>query len=70
MDILLLSIRKHIDSNSAISIMQNDIFIQFITSGVVGVMVWWITNSMPYSAKDVTDQVWQLLERNGISMDE
>lgn len=64
MDILLLSIGKQMDINSVKNRMQNDILIQFIASGAVGVTVWWITNFMPYSAKDVTERVWQLLERN------
>jgi len=64
MDILLLSIGKKMDINSIKNIVQNNILIQFIASGAVGVVVWWITNSMPYSVKDITEQVWQLLERN------
>ena len=52
------------DINSIKNIVQNDILIQFIASGAVGVVVWWITNSMPYSVKDITEQVWKLLERN------
>jgi len=64
MDILLLSIGNPMDIHRIKNIVQNDIIIQFVASGAVGVMVWWITNSMPYSAKDITEQVWQLLERN------
>lgn len=70
MDILLLSIGKQMDIGGMKNIMKNDILIQFIASGTVGVMVWWITNSMPYSAKDVTEQVWELLERNQMIPDE
>lgn len=64
MDILLQNIDKQININNLGNKKQNDIFIQFMASGVVGVIVWWITNSMPYPAKDVTEQVWQLLENN------
>jgi len=64
MDILLLSIEKQLNISYTKNMMQNEVLMQFIASGAVGVMVWWITNSMPYSAKDVTEQVCQLLERN------
>lgn len=67
MDILLLSIEKQMEISSMKNMMHNDILIQFIASGAVGVVVWWITNSMPYSVKEITEQVWELLERNQLT---
>jgi len=43
--------------------MNKEMMIQFLASVIVGVMEWWIINSMPYSATDIVEQLWSLLER-------
>ena len=45
---------------------SKDILVEFLVSGLVGVLEWWFANSMPYSAKDITEQLCKLLERNSI----
>jgi hypothetical protein len=41
-----------------------DILVQFLASAGVGVIEWWFANSMPYSAEEITEQLWKLLERH------
>ncbi|UKS27852.1 TetR/AcrR family transcriptional regulator [Paenibacillus sp. HWE-109] len=43
---------------------QQDILVQFLSSATVGVVEWWFTSSMPYSAADISEQLWALLENN------
>ncbi len=40
----------------------NDTTIHFLTSGFIGVLEWWISNSMPCAIKEVTEQLMFLLE--------
>ena len=42
---------------------HKEVLVQFLASAGVGVIEWWITNSMPYPAKDMVEEFWQLLER-------
>jgi AcrR family transcriptional regulator len=42
---------------------NNEILIQFISSATVGVLEWWIINSMPSSADDMVDQLWEIFEK-------
>lgn len=42
---------------------KKDVQVQFMASAVVGVIEWWLTNSMPYPAKEMVEQFWLLLER-------
>lgn len=46
--------------------MNEEILIQFWSSAIIGVIEWWILESMPYPAELVTEQLWALLERNQI----
>ncbi len=50
--------KKGIDHN-----MNKDILVQYVASATVGVMEWWITNSMPYSPTEMVEQLGFLLER-------
>jgi hypothetical protein len=50
--------KKGIDQN-----MNKDILVQYVASATVGVMEWWITNSMPYSPSEMVEQLGFLLER-------
>lgn len=42
---------------------KQDVLVQFLASASVGVIEWWLTNSMPYPAKEMMEQLWLLLER-------
>ncbi|TDQ37693.1 TetR/AcrR family transcriptional regulator [Aureibacillus halotolerans] len=39
------------------------ILVEFLASGAVGVLEWWIMNGMPYSPAQMVDEFWSLLER-------
>ena len=41
---------------------SNDVTTQFLTSGFIGVLEWWINNAMPCSVPEVTEQLIFLLE--------
>ncbi len=40
----------------------NDVTTHFLTSGFIGVLEWWINNSMPCNVQEVTSQLLFLLE--------
>lgn len=42
---------------------QKEVLVQFLASAGVGVIEWWIMHAMPYPAKDMVEQFWQILER-------
>lgn len=41
---------------------SNDVTIHFLTSGFIGVLEWWINNSMPCNVLEITEQLMFLLE--------
>ena len=41
---------------------SNDVTTQFLTSGFIGVLEWWINNSMPCDVQEITEQLMFLLE--------
>lgn len=41
---------------------SNDITTHFLTSGFIGVLEWWINNSIPCNVKEITEQLVFLLE--------
>jgi AcrR family transcriptional regulator len=41
---------------------SNGITTHFLTSGFIGVLEWWINNSMPCNVQEITEQVMFLLE--------
>ncbi len=41
---------------------SNGVTIHFLTSGFIGVLEWWINNSTPCSAQEITEQFLLLLE--------
>ena len=41
---------------------SNDVTTHFLTSGFIGVLEWWINNSMPCNVQEITDQLMFLLE--------
>ncbi len=60
------SLDEQIDMGGINQGISKDVLVNFVTSAAVGVLEWWFINSMPYSAKDITEQLWELLERNQI----
>ncbi|MDP4094504.1 MAG: TetR/AcrR family transcriptional regulator [Bacillota bacterium] len=57
------NLRKQIDISGINQNMNKEVLVQFLASAAVGSLEWWITNSMPYPAKDMVEQIWTLLER-------
>ncbi|MFE4709972.1 TetR/AcrR family transcriptional regulator [Paenibacillus sp. NPDC056722] len=45
---------------------NKEILVRFLTSAAVGVVEWWIMNEIPYSAEEIADEIWLLLERNQV----
>jgi len=45
--------------NNALS---SDATIHFFTSGFIGVLEWWVTNSMPCNVREITEQLMFLIE--------
>ncbi|MFT4144873.1 MAG: TetR/AcrR family transcriptional regulator [Mobilitalea sp.] len=43
---------------------NSEITIQFLTSAILGVLIWWIKNSMPCAPNVVAEELWLLLEKN------
>lgn len=41
---------------------KNEVTTHFLASGFIGVLEWWINNSMPCSVQEVTEQLMFLLE--------
>ncbi|WP_073075924.1 TetR/AcrR family transcriptional regulator [Sporobacter termitidis] len=42
--------------------LSNDVTTHFLTSGFIGVLEWWINNSMPCNVQEITEQLMFLLE--------
>jgi len=62
MDVMLRILRAHIDESNIDRTMNKEVSAQFLASAVIGVLEWWITQSMPYSTTDTVAQIWSLLE--------
>lgn len=67
--ILTLAIKQmeeHIDMTGSNQNIRKEMMVQYVASAAVGVMEWWIVNSMPYAAEEMAEQLWQLLKREEI----
>ncbi|NRT87251.1 TetR/AcrR family transcriptional regulator [Clostridium beijerinckii] len=62
----LKSMEEHLDMTGSNENISKDIMAQYVASAAVGVMEWWIVNSMPYPAAYMAEQLWQLLKREQI----
>jgi AcrR family transcriptional regulator len=62
-DMAMNSLNEQINMSDINQNIQKEVLVQFLASAGVGVIEWWITNSMPYPAKDMVEEFWQLLER-------
>ncbi|MFB7139450.1 MULTISPECIES: TetR/AcrR family transcriptional regulator [unclassified Bacillus (in: firmicutes)] len=58
--------REQLNLNELNQNMNKEFLIQFWSSAAIGVIEWWIIQSMPFSAEEITEQLWILLERNQI----
>ncbi|OPJ61381.1 TetR/AcrR family transcriptional regulator [Clostridium chromiireducens] len=63
MSVALKSIDDTIDMTGNNSTMNKEVLVHFVASASVGLMEWWITNSMPYSAEEMVNQMLLLFER-------
>ena len=46
--------------------MNSEIFIQFWSIAIIGLIEWWITSSMSYSSEEITEHLFNLLSRNEV----
>lgn len=46
--------------------MNSEIFIQFWSEAIIGLIEWWIKNSLPYSSEEITEHLFNLLTRNEV----
>ncbi|TSB47445.1 TetR/AcrR family transcriptional regulator [Alkalicoccobacillus porphyridii] len=46
--------------------MDREIFAQFWTVAVIGVIEWWIKNSLEYSSEDIAEHLFTILSRNEV----
>lgn len=53
-----------VENNLGQSELSKDILVQFLSSAIVGVIEWWLTQQKPCSVEEITEQLWSLLELN------
>lgn len=46
--------------------MNSEIFIQFWSVAIIGLIEWWVKNSLPYSSEEITEHLFNLLSRNEV----
>ena len=63
MAVMVQSLRAYFDASGIPPDMNKEVSAQFLASAAVGVLEWWITQSMPYSPTDMVEHLWALLER-------
>jgi AcrR family transcriptional regulator len=61
--VMVQSLRGYFDASSIPPDVNKEVNAQFLASGAVGLLEWWITHSMPYSPTDMVEHLWALLER-------
>jgi hypothetical protein len=60
-------IREQIIENNFIpDDLSIDILVQFLSPAIIGVIEWWFMHTMPCSAKEIMEKLWQLLELNQV----
>lgn len=69
LNVMKVGMREQLELSGINRNMNKEILIQFWSSAIIGVIEWWIAQSMPYPAEEVTEQLWSLLERNQITPD-
>jgi len=63
------NMEESIDMTGSNQNISKEIMVQYVASAAVGVVEWWIVNSMPYPAEEMAEQLWQLLKREQIVQD-
>ena len=63
MAVMVESLRAYFDTRGIPPDMNKEVSAQFLASAAVGVLEWWITQSMPYSPTDMVEHLWALAER-------
>jgi hypothetical protein len=63
-EMICLGIKQQLNGNHCPPPVDQEVQIQFLASATVGVIEWWFTHSMPYSAEVITEQLWKLLKQN------
>ncbi|MGV2883077.1 MULTISPECIES: TetR/AcrR family transcriptional regulator [Paenibacillus] len=61
---LLRGLDKQIDMSGINQGRNKEIMLQFLASALAGMIEWWITSAEPYSAEELVDELWILMERN------
>lgn len=61
-DIIAQTVTEVIGIKSENNAFLNDVTTHFLTSGFIGVLEWWINNSMPCNVQEITTQLMFLLE--------
>ena len=62
----LKNMEESIDMTGSNQNISKQIMVQYVASAAVGVVEWWIVNSMPYPAEEMAEQLWKLLNREQI----
>ncbi|MGO4734487.1 TetR/AcrR family transcriptional regulator [Paenibacillus sp. 2KB_22] len=62
MTLLIQGVQEQMDACGIQEGMKKEVTIQFLASAAVGLLEWWIMNSMPYPAEEIVDQLIDLLE--------
>ena len=60
--IVAQTVTEVIGKKSENNVFSNDVTTQFLTSGFIGVLEWWINNSMPCNVQEITEKLMFLLE--------
>ena len=63
MAVMVQSLSAYFDASGVPPDMNTEVSVQFLTSATVGLLEWWITQSMPYSPTDMVEHLWALVER-------
>ncbi|WP_138751331.1 TetR/AcrR family transcriptional regulator [Paenibacillus sinopodophylli] len=66
LELVTSHINVHINMEGNNKEYSKELMTQFIGSAFVGVIEWWILNSMPQSPEEVADQLWGLFKRNQV----
>ncbi len=61
-DIIAQTVTEVVGVKSGNSAYSNGVTTHFLTSGFIGVLEWWINNSMPCNVQEITEQLMFMLE--------
>jgi hypothetical protein len=63
------SLEQQIDNNNLPKGLNKKILVQFLSSAAVGVLEWWINNSMPFPSKEMVEQLSLLIKQLQLAKD-